>query len=188
MLAVVVGLKVAVTPAGSPVAVSATLTTAPFALVTSIVLLSLAPPARSVNALTEEETLKPDAGMAKMIVVVLVRDPDVPLTITVYVPGRTEESGVNVSALLHGVLGYLKIAVTPLGSPETTKFTALLKPFESVMLTDVLALDPPTRRVSALAAEERVKPGTAGTASASEPHIKVRQLRVSNLKRLQSET
>ena len=78
---VVAGLKVAVTPAGSPEAVSVTLATEPPDWATLMVLLAL-PPTRRFSVLAEDEMLKLDAGMVKTMVVVLVTVLKVPFTVT----------------------------------------------------------------------------------------------------------
>jgi hypothetical protein len=126
---VVAWLKDAVTPLGGPVAVRATLAAEPFELATSMMLLTVAPPTRRVSALSEDEILKPGSGMVNAMVVVLTRIPEVPVTVSVQVPGSAIELGVSVNVLLLVVLGELKVAVTPLGTPDTAKLTALLKPF-----------------------------------------------------------
>ena len=77
------GLKVAVTAAGSPVAVSATLLLKPLTRVTPIVLLAPAPPARRVRVLVAGERLKLDAGIVTVMVLVLTVAPTVPFTVTV---------------------------------------------------------------------------------------------------------
>jgi hypothetical protein len=79
---VVVELKAAVTPAGSPVVVSATLVLAPFAPVTAMVLLAL-PPAESVRLAGDDERVRPCAEMVNGMVVELVCVPEVPVTVTV---------------------------------------------------------------------------------------------------------
>ena len=68
---VVAGLKVAVTPVGSPAAVSATLAADPPAWAMLIVLLAL-PPTRRLRVLAEDEMLKLGAGMVNTMAVVLV--------------------------------------------------------------------------------------------------------------------
>jgi len=121
-------LKVAVTPVGSPIAVRATLLLTLVASVTPMALLAV-PPTRRVRLLAEDERLKLGAGMVNAMVVVLVRAPEVPVTVTVCVPGTAVLPGVSVSVLLLLVLAGLNVAVTPLGSPDAAKFTLLLKPF-----------------------------------------------------------
>jgi hypothetical protein len=77
----------------------------------------------------EDERLKLGAGMVNAMVVVPVRAPEVPVTVTVWVPGTAVLPGVSVTVLLLLVLAGLNVAVTPLGSPDAARFTLLLKPF-----------------------------------------------------------
>src|SRR5229473_2339672 len=66
------------------------------------------------------------------IVVVFVKLPDTPVTVTVTVPVVAVLLAVKVSVLLLAVLLGLNEAVTPLGRPEADKLTLLLKPFNGV--------------------------------------------------------
>jgi hypothetical protein len=81
VLPVLEGLKVAVTPVGSPVAVKATLLLEPVRPLTLMVLLALLP-ARRGRVLGEDERLKPDDGIVSAMVAVLVSFPLVPVTFT----------------------------------------------------------------------------------------------------------
>ena len=75
-------------------------------------------------------------------VVELVMFPDVPLIVTVDVPSVAVLLAVSVSVLV-AVVGFgLNAAVTPLGKPDTARFTLPLNPFHGVTIIDVLALDP----------------------------------------------
>ena len=56
-------------------------------------------------------------------------------------------------------LAALKVAVTPLGTPDAVRFTTLLKLFNWVMATVLPALLPPTRSVSDEGVAETVKLG-----------------------------
>jgi hypothetical protein len=76
------------------------------------------------------------------IVVVLVKLPDTPVTVTGTVPVVAVLLAVNVNVLLLGVLLGLNDAVTPLGRPDADKLTLLLKPFCGVTVI-VLAPPPP---------------------------------------------
>jgi len=62
-------------------------------------------------------------------VVVAVRLPDVPVTVTLYCPTVAELLATNVSVLLPLVGFGAKEAVTPLGRPETEKFTLPVNPY-----------------------------------------------------------
>jgi len=75
------------------------------------------------------------------------------------VPGTAALDGVKVKTLLVVVLAALNAAVTPLGSPETDRFTLPLKPFWPTTLIVLLALGPPTGSVRLPTEEERLKPG-----------------------------
>jgi hypothetical protein len=57
------------------------------------------------------------------IVVVFVKLPDEPVTVTVTVPVVAVLLAVRVSVLLPAALGGLNDAVTPLGRPEADKLT-----------------------------------------------------------------
>jgi len=60
---------------------------------------------------------------------VAIRLPDVPVTVKGYCPMAVELLAVNVSVLLP-VAGFgEKDAVTPLGRPETEKFTLPVNPY-----------------------------------------------------------
>ena len=60
---------------------------------------------------------------------VLVKLPDVPVTVTLAVPVVAVPLAVIVKVLVFVVLGGLNDAVTPLGKPETDRLTLPLKPF-----------------------------------------------------------
>jgi hypothetical protein len=81
------------------------------------------------------------------IVVVLIKLPETPVTVTGIVPVVAVLLAVNVNVLLLGVLLLavllgLNEAVTPLGRPDADKLTLLLKPFCGVTVI-VLAPLPP---------------------------------------------
>ena len=61
-------------------------------------------------------------------VVVLVKPPDMPVTVTVAAPIAAVLVAVSVNVLVFAVLVGLKAAVTPLGRPDTDKLTLPLKP------------------------------------------------------------
>ena len=99
------------------------------------------------------------------MVVVWVRLPDVPVTVTVDVPFVAVELAVKVSVLL--VLAGLvpKLAVTPLGNPEADKVTLPLKPFDGAIVI-VLVLVVPCTTLKLLGLAESAKVGDALTVSA----------------------
>ncbi len=65
----------------------------------------------------------------RLIVVVCVKLPDVPVTVTVDVPVAAVLLAVKVSVLVPVVVDGLNDAVTPLGKPEADKLTLPLNPF-----------------------------------------------------------
>jgi hypothetical protein len=62
-------------------------------------------------------------------VVVVVKPPDVPVTVSETVPVVAVLLAVRVKVLVLAVLLGLKEAVTPLGRPDADKVTLPLKPF-----------------------------------------------------------
>jgi hypothetical protein len=93
--------------------------------------------------------------MVRVIVVVLVKPPDVPVIVTVTVPVAAALLPVSVNVLVLAVLLGLNDAVTPLGRPDADKLTLALKPFCGVT---VMALAPlaPCAIVKLLGDAERV--------------------------------
>ena len=74
--------------------------------------------------------------------VLLIRLPDVPVTVTEAVPVAAELLAVSVSVLVLVVLLGLNDAVTPLGRPDADKLTLLLKPFCGVTVMVLAPLAP----------------------------------------------
>lgn len=70
-----------------------------------------------------------DGFTVKVIVVSSEREPEVPLTVIVAMPGAAELLAVRVSRLLPLVEAGLKDAVTPLGRLDAMRFTLPVKPF-----------------------------------------------------------
>ena len=78
----------------------------------------------------------------RLIVVVCVRLPEPPLTVTVNVPWLAVSLTVNVNVLLD-VAGFgLNVALTPLGNPETESVTWPLKPLDGVILIVLVPVEP----------------------------------------------
>jgi len=74
--------------------------------------------------------------------VLAVRDPEVPVTVTVFVPNAALLLAVNVS-VENPVVGFCeKDAVTPLGNPETERFTFPVNPYCGLTLIYVAAVVP----------------------------------------------
>jgi hypothetical protein len=59
---------------------------------------------------------------------VAVNEPEVPVTVTLYVPVATELLADSVSALVPVVGFGVNNAVTPVGRPDAEKFTLPVKP------------------------------------------------------------
>ena len=77
----------------------------------------------------EPESVKLGWWIPRGKVVVAVRLPEVPVTVIVDVPGAAEELAVNVSTLVP-VAGFTENeAVTPLGNPDTDRFTFPVNPY-----------------------------------------------------------
>jgi hypothetical protein len=74
--------------------------------------------------------------------VVTVREPEVPVMVTVAAPGVAVLLAVRVSVLVAVVELGLNEAVTPLGNPEAVRATLPLNPFTSVTVMVSVALAP----------------------------------------------
>jgi hypothetical protein len=130
LLVVLVGLNDAVTPVGSPVAARLTLAVNPFAGTTAITLLPGVPDL-AVTPAGVAVRVKPGRATTRLTVVEAVRVPDVPAMVTVAVPAAAVLPAVNVTVLVLVVLvmlGGLKDAVTPVGSPVAARLTLPVKP------------------------------------------------------------
>ena len=78
----------------------------------------------------------------RVIVVLFVRLPDVPVMVSVAVPVLAVPLAVSVKVLV-AVAGFgLNVAVTPLGRPDRDKLTAPLKPFCPVTVIVLVPLAP----------------------------------------------
>jgi hypothetical protein len=75
-------------------------------------------------------------------VVVLVKPPDMPVTVTVAVPVAAVLLAVSVNLLVLAVLVGLNDAVTPLGRPVADKLTLPVKPFCGVTVMVLAPLAP----------------------------------------------
>jgi hypothetical protein len=105
-------------------------------------------------------------------VVLFVKLPDEPVTVTVTVPVVAVLLAVSVNVLLLAVLLGLNEAVTPLGRPVADKPTLLLKPFNGVIVI-VLAPAAPCTIVTLLGEIEREKVGCGATAAVTATLSKV---------------
>jgi hypothetical protein len=78
----------------------------------------------------------------RLIVVVFVRFPEVPVIVTVAVPVVAVALAEKVTVLV-AVVGFgANDAVTPPGRPDADKFTAPLKPFRGVIVIVLAPLAP----------------------------------------------
>lgn len=142
----VVGLvpKLAVTPLGRPEAESVTAPVKPFDGATVIVLLPLVP-CFTVRLDGEAESEKfgwAGALTVRLIVVVWLVVPDVPVMVTVAAPAVAVLLAVNVRALVEVVGLVPKLAVTPVGRPEAERLTEPAKPLIGVIVMVLLPLVP----------------------------------------------
>ena len=156
---VLAGLKTGVMETGRPDAARCTPLARFTAFTTSTVWVTL-PPGAMATIPRVKERPKLGAAMVNEMVVVLLKDPELPLTISSYVPGLALLLAVRVSRLDVLVLGVASTAVTPAGIPDTKSSTWLLKPFDAAMPIVVLAL-PPMGRARELCEEVRVNCGFA---------------------------
>ena len=99
-----------------------------------------------------------------MIVVVVVKPSEEPVTVTVTVPVDAVLLAVRVSELVVAVLPGLNEAVTPVGRPEADKVTLPLKPLCGVTVIALAPLEP-CLIVRLLGEAERVKFGGGFTVS-----------------------
>jgi len=136
-------LKVAVTPAGNPAAVSATVPLNPFCGVTVIVLGALAP--ADIVRLAGAAVRAKVGGRAESVramAAVARRLPEVPVTVTVAAPSAAELDAVSVNVLVPVALAGLNDAVTPEGNPDAAKATVPLKPFCGVITIELEFVPP----------------------------------------------
>lgn len=142
------GLKKAKTPGGGFSTNRNTGLLNPPSGVILIVAIAVAP-SGTVRLLGDAESRKSgcDGGGAgaftvRLMVVVFVRLPDVPVIVMLPVPTVAEPLAASVKVLeLAAGLG-LKEAVTPPGKPEADRETLPLKPFDGVMLIVLCPLEP----------------------------------------------
>ena len=154
--------NVAVTPLGSPLAVSVVAELKPPVLVTVMVLVPLLP-CVTVTEVGDALTLK--FGVAEELtvrasLVVAVRLPEVPVIVTVDDPVVAVLLAVRVITL-EPVVGLVpNVAVTPLGRPDAASVTLPVNPFTSVTVIVLVPL-PPCVMVKLLGESESVKLGFA---------------------------
>jgi hypothetical protein len=169
VLAVVgLGLKLAVTPLGRPLAESVTPEANPLAGVTVMVSLVLVAPCAMDNVPVVGESEKVGAAVTvTAMVVVSLSEPEVPVMVTVTGPPTVAVlEAVKVNTLESVVVGLgLKLAVTPLGSPVAERVTPELKPLAGVTVMVSLVLVAPCVMDNAPVVGESEKVGAAATVS-----------------------
>lgn len=138
------GLNAAVTPAGNPLAVKATLLVKPPLGATVMVLAAVAPRLIDAVAGLAEMVKLGGAGAATVSVTEVVCEsvPLVPVTVTVAAPTVAVLEAVNVSVLVPVVEAGLNAAVTPAGNPDAVKATLPVKPPDGVTVMALVAVDP----------------------------------------------
>ena len=158
VFAVLLGLNDAVTPLGSPDADRLTLLLKPFCGVTVMLLVALFPCA-IVKLFGDVERVKfPWGFTVRESVVVFVRLPEEPVTVTVTVPVAAEPVADKVSMLLV-VAGFVpNTALTPFGRPDAVRFTFPLKPFKG-LIAMVVEEAVPWTNIKLVGDAERVKVG-----------------------------
>jgi hypothetical protein len=134
----------AVTPLGKPEAASVTLPANPFVGFTVIVLVPLLPCAMLTVPGAADSVKFCDGVTVRLIVVVCVRAPEVPVTVTATGPPTVAEPlAVSVKTLVLVVLVGLKDAVTPVGRVEVTaRLTLPVKPLMGFTVIVVVPLLP----------------------------------------------
>ena len=148
----------AVTPLGSPDADRVTVPLNPFtaAIVTEPLVVN---PSGSARVAGWNDSVKFGAVTVSAMVAVAVSVPEVPVTVTEYVPAAAVLLALKARELVLVVLAGVKTAVTPLGNPVAERATVPLKPF--LALTIIVLLPLPARGTVRVAAEaERLKLGT----------------------------
>lgn len=141
--AVAAGLKVAVTPAGSPLAASDTVPVKLFTGFTVTVLLPVAPcPMESVVGAALSLKLGWLLVTVRLIVAEWLRFPLVPVTVIFVVPTAAVLDAVKLNVLFAAVDAGLKLAVTPAGKPLAESATVPVNPFNGPTVKVLVAVPP----------------------------------------------
>ena len=157
----------AVTPLGSPVALSVVAELKLFWLVMVMVLVPFLP-CTMLSEVGEALMVKLGEAAAFTVsarVVVATRLPEVPVMVTVAVPVVAVELSVKLSVLVEVVGFGLNDAVTPLGKPDAARVTLPLNPPTSVTVMVLVPAAPPCVMVKLLGESESVKLGVDDPAS-----------------------
>jgi hypothetical protein len=128
----------AVTPAGSPVTLTDTVPAKPFTAARLSVPLALEPRV-TPRLVGTNASVNPGAVTVTDTVVVAFSVPEVPVTVTEYVPAAAVLLAAKVSLLEVVVVAGLKLAVRPEGNVPTVNATLPLKPFTPVTVIVLLA-------------------------------------------------
>jgi hypothetical protein len=135
------GPKAAVTPAGNPEAVSATVPLKAFTAVMAMLLVPLAP-ALTLTLDGVAESVKLGGATTVMVMLaVLVMVPEVPVTVMVEGPGIAVPKALNVNVVVCAAVGR-NVAVTPAGRPVAESVTVPVKPPLRVSVMVLVALPP----------------------------------------------
>src|SRR5579863_6581731 len=103
--------------------------------------------------------------MVRPMLTVFVRLPDVPVTVTVAGPEAAEAAAEKVRVQAPVALGWLNLAVTPFGNPETVSATGELNPVCG--FTEIeLEAEPPCATATVAGVAVRLNVGIADTVSA----------------------
>ncbi len=101
------------------------------------------PPTTLVGLSVNEETVGSGGGVTvRVIAVVCVKAPDVPVIVAVTVPAVAALPTASVNVLVVVVELGLNDALTPLGSPDAEKLTPPLKPFWGETVIVLVPLPP----------------------------------------------
>jgi hypothetical protein len=163
-----VGEKAAVTPLGRPAIVSATAELNPFCGVAKT-FTDVELPAMTGNDVSDDASAKLGVAITSDSVTVCLRDPLVAVMVTVDELPTAVVAAVNLRALtpVPMIAAGVKVAVTPVGKPETANATVELNPFcgVTVRFTEPEA---PGAKLSEVALADNPKFGavtTTGTAT-----------------------
>ena len=164
VLVVEAGLKAAVTPAGNPLALSATLPANPPEGVTVMVLVPVAPRVTAALVPDKAKLGTWTAVTVKLMVAVCVRVPLTPVTVMVAAPRVAVLDAVKVRVLVPVVEAGLKAVVTPAGNPLAVKATAPVNPPDGVTVRTLEPVAPcATETLAGLAANVKLGVCTAVT-------------------------
>jgi len=96
----------------------------------------------STSTVRPGNALQSPPPIARLIVVVCVRLPELPVSVTVNVPWLALSLAVNVNVPLDVAGLGLNAALTPLGRPEAESVTWPVKPPDGVMVMVLVPVEP----------------------------------------------